>query len=716
MQIQATTYRSDVTDSSTGESRARFSTTDAEVNREVFEHAPPRALLCHMLMVLCACGGFAAGTPTQAQSVARPMIVVAASLTDARVAAASEARPVSATASNLADALALAKQYQSNCVVGGVDIVLALKLLRLESAIVIDERNSGSPDCPLTIRSATGWNARITGSVSVTDWQNDIGPRANELSEAARGKVVAVDLTALQIPYSSDWAARGHYWPLRPAIFEVFVGGLRVPAARWPNTGYAQIASVENTPWRNSFVLDAVRAQRWSGERLFKAVGYWKYDYSYESHPARLTAPREGVIALLGNGPRYGIAVGKRVFVSGVLAELDMVGEWYFDHDGRKLLIWPPSADPSRAHIELSKAETLLRFDGASHVVLRDLHLDMSTGDTIVVNKGTGVVIENNVVTQSGNRAINIREGTKHRISGNRIYRTGEGGVTVTAGDRQRLIRSEHQITRNHFSRTSDVIHTYRPAVFIDGVGTSVIENLFEDLEHHAVGFQGNEHLIEGNTFRRTVTETSDSGIVYTGRDWTARGTIIRNNTFFGARPYAGADTKGVYLDDQASGITVTGNTFVCVSGAVFLGGGNDNLVAQNVFIASSPPVYLDDRGLNWQREGWADPNSTLQKRLRAVPYDGSVYRSRYPGLAGILTDEPGKPKRNIVEGNVLLRSGPPWYYEGAIETNELREFKVAPLGDPRLGSTEQVCNNIDNATITAALMEVIRSSKNALK
>jgi hypothetical protein len=619
-------------------------------------------------------------------------------------------------ASDLAEALALAKQYQADCAPGGTEIVLALKVLRLEAATVIDKSNSGSQNCPLIIRSVSGWNARITGSVAVTTWQKYLGPRTSELPEPARDKVVAIDLKALQIPYSPDWAARGHYWRPRPATFEVFVDGLRSPAARWPNAGYTQIVSAQSKPKKNSFVLDPGRAERWHREPIFNVMGYWKFDYSYESHPARLITPREGLITLVDDGPRYGIAAGKRVFVSGILAELDTMGEWYLEQDERKLLVWPSSPNPDLSQIELSKAESLLRFNGASHVILRDLQLDMSTGDTIVINGGTDIAIENNVITQSGNRAIDVRGGTKHRISGNKIHRTGEGGIAITAGDREHLVKSEHQVAKNYFSKTSDVLHTYRPAVSIDGVGTSVTDNLFEDLEQHAIGFQGNEHLIEGNTIRRTTTETSDSGIIYAGRDWTARGTIIRNNTFFGARPYAGAETKGIYLDDQVSGITVTGNTFVCVSRAVFIGGGNENVVERNVFIASSPPVYLDNRGLTWQRESLTDPNSTLRRRLLAIPYDGPLYKSRYPELANVLDDKPGTPKRNVVKDNILFGSRLPWYYDDAAKTNELGEFKVVSRGGPRFGNSSQICDNIDNPPGAATLSELIRLSKEALE
>ncbi len=108
--------------------------------------------------------------------------------------------------------------------------------------------------------------------------------------------------------------------------------------------------------------------------------------------------------------------------------------------------------------------------------------------------------------------------------------------------------------------------------------------------------------------------------------------------------------TKGVYLDDQASGITVSGNVFERVEEAVFIGGGRDNLIENNKFIATTIALHLDARGKTRRY----DPNSALRKRLADVPYSQNLYKDRYPHLANILDDEPDMPKYNIARGNQI--------------------------------------------------------------
>jgi len=108
-----------------------------------------------------------------------------------------------------------------------------------------------------------------------------------------------------------------------------------------------------------------------------------------------------------------------------------------------------------------------------------------------------------------------------------------------------------------------------------------------------------------------------------------------------------------IYQDDQISGQAIHGNVFERCSRAVFLGGGNDHKVTNNVFLNCWRSVHLDNRGMNWQKKMATDPKDTLHKRLRAVPYKSDLWRKRYPELVGILDDDPGVPKRNVFRRNV---------------------------------------------------------------
>lgn len=133
------------------------------------------------------------------------------------------------------------------------------------------------------------------------------------------------------------------------------------------------------------------------------------------------------------------------------------------------------------------------------------------------------------------------------------------------------------------------------------------------------------------------------------------RGTIIRYNYWHHIQGPGRWGARGVYLDDQASGIAIIGNIFHRVTRAVFIGGGCDNLVENNIFVDSGPAVHIDARGLGWQKEATGDPKGTLRTCLAAMPYTGDLWSKRYPELVGILDDDPGTPKRNHIVRNISV-------------------------------------------------------------
>jgi hypothetical protein len=250
--------------------------------------------------------------------------------------------------------------------------------------------------------------------------------------------------------------------------------------------------------------------------------------------------------------------------------------------------------------------------------------------------------------------------GTDNGVLSCDLSDVGECAVILGGGDRKTLEAGRNYAINNRIYRFGRWVRTYRPAVFVYGVGNRVAHNVMHDAPHTAVLFWGNDHVLEFNDVSRVCAETGDAGAFYIGRDWTQRGSVIRHNYFhdLGAtlkRERGFTAVMGVYLDDQASGVTVFGNIFHHVDIGALVGGGRDNTLENNVFSACGRAISLDARGLN---ENYTDGN-TLFDRLKAVNHDRPPYSERYPRLAGILEDEPGKPKGNVVVRNVCV--GTPW-------------------------------------------------------
>jgi len=184
-------------------------------------------------------------------------------------------------------------------------------------------------------------------------------------------------------------------------------------------------------------------------------------------------------------------------------------------------------------------------------------------------------------------------------------------------------------------------------------------ERIIHDAPHAAILFGGNEILIEGNEIHRACLETGDVGAIYAGRDYTYRGNVIRRN-FIHHMGGVGCGSMGVYMDDCVSGTRIVENVLWECQHGIFLGGGRDFEVENNVLADCRMPIYADARGAAptpvWQNM----VNVTMRQRLEAMRCHEPPYLDRYPELAGLdvyLDAGMGvPPEHNRTARNIIVR------------------------------------------------------------
>ena len=218
---------------------------------------------------------------------------------------------------------------------------------------------------------------------------------------------------------------------------------------------------------------------------------------------------------------------------------------------------------------------------------------------------------------------------------------------------------------------------TYRPAIWIDGVGNYVGHCFLSHGPHSAIIYAGNEHLLEYNYISQVGLETSDVGVVYSGRDWTAQGTLIRFNMIAGSAAITEQKLQGIYLDDMASGTAVYGNVFFSIFRGIQMGGGRSNTIGNNVFINCHISIMIDARG-NGRQAYHVQPGGTVRERFTVVPVTSDEWISHYPGLAILMEDEFESPKYTQVFRNVLVNTSEILVSRKAIPYVE--QVKNAPL------------------------------------
>jgi hypothetical protein len=560
------------------------------------------------------------------------------------------------------------------------------------NAFELKAEDSGTTAAPVSYRAYGQERVTLSGGRAIDGFKPVTEPAVlSRLSDEDRSYVLVADLRALGITDFGEMKSRGFGRATTPAHCELFFDGKPMTLARWPNEGkFEQLAGFPAASGKGDdhggnigdlpggFLYSGDRPRRWQDTSDLWVHGYWAWDWanSYErvlslDHEKKLikTAAPHGL---------YGFRKGQRFYYLNVLEELDSPGEWFLDRGNGLLYFWPPGPiAPGKTLLSLLD-QPLLKLSDASHVTFRGLGLEATRANAVDIRGGTGNRIAGCRLRMIGDYGVVIEGGTNHRVVGCDIWDTGDGGVSVTGGDRQTLTPGGHAVENCHFQRQGRWSKCYVPAVLLSGVGHRVAHNLIEEHPHCAILYTGNDHTLEFNEIRRVALETGDVGAIYTGRDWTYRGTQIRHN-YIHDTGGVGMGSMGVYMDDCVSGGLIFGNIFYKVQRAAFLGGGRDHRVENNIFVDCNPAVQLDGRGMD-KSPVWHDMvYDFMKKQLAAVPAD--LYRRRYPEIAALdryyATNDGVPPGNNLVARNICVGKWTELNWHAKPESLELRDNLV---------------------------------------
>ena len=537
----------------------------------------------------------------------------------------------------------------------GVEVLVHPGIYALQAPLELTAVDSGTPKAPVVYRTAGG-KVRLLGGIVVAKWTRVSDPRVlRTLDPLARDHVMQADLKALGIAEYGSPGGGG---------LELFCDDKPMTLARWPNTGFAKIVGVLGKTERNVrgtkgcvegiFQYEGERPKRWQTEKDAWVHGYWFWDWSEQRHQIKSIDPGRHAIEVKPPYHNYGYRKGQWFYAFNCLSEIDRPGEWYLDRDTGVIYFWPPG-DVTRSEAIVTVQPTLLTMKDVSNVTWQGFIMEGARGTAIEMSGGTRNTIADCTIRNVGQWAVHVSGGTWHRVTGCTLYQMGGGGISMAGGDRTTLTPAHHLADNNHIHHFARVKRVYQPGITLSGVGNRAAHNLIHDAPHMAIGFSGNDHMIELNELYNVCYESNDAGAIYTGRNWTMRGTVIRHNYLHDISGFQGRGCVGVYLDDMFCGTEIVGNVFYRVTRAAFIGGGRDCAISNNLFVDCKPAVHIDARALGWAHahaDGWIE-EAKKKSTLSGIHYSKPPYSTRYPRLVTILDDQPKAPMGNVVTHNV---------------------------------------------------------------
>jgi parallel beta-helix repeat protein len=505
--------------------------------------------------------------------------------------------------------------------------------------------DSGLPNKEILWQGETGAQVTVSGGMPISCKKRD-----NTYWECPLSQLPA------NTKFIDSWRIKGN-----TPKFELFVNDQKLELARWPDHEWAHIKLPLDK--RNQFST-MEKLPDLTGDIKAAQVHIYPGNDWFDQYIGVDSVNKSANSIKLSTETSYDLASGRLFYLQNLPSLLNAQGEWLYDSKLKKIVFIPPIGIVPMKFM-LSSLPNIIIADNVNNLSFKNFSIQHSAGTAFAIKNSNNIVLDQLDIKNIGGKGVVIESGQNVQLKNSKVHHTGAQGVVVSGGDRNSLQAAGHVVQNNHFHHMGTTLLAYSPGMEVNGVGVKIAHNLMEQGPGIAIWIKGNEHLMEKNEIHHFCLQSSDCGAIYSGRDWSARGNIIRYNYIhdiigYGLKSVDAAKNqvvyqsphgaRGIYLDDGASGFEIKGNIIENPGSiGIQLGGGRDNKIINNYINTDGYALWVDNR---WPTYNWA----SNQKALDESPFKNSIWQQKYQELATPMHNKKW-PEGNRIEHNVIVGS-----------------------------------------------------------
>ena len=339
---------------------------------------------------------------------------------------------------------------------------------------------------------------------------------------------------------------------------------VRARAARYPNTGWLNVTTVNNQTKFTSTGIVSQSTDYYKGAILLMRPNQYRLE-------SRQITASTGQSLTFNAASDYSLVNGRTFLLINKLEFLDEAGEWYYDNATNTVYLWTLNGDsPSNYEIRGSVNDNGVVMENKSYVTVKNLNIlqQKINGINGVDPTTSNITIDNNDISDVESIGINIR-GAKNVIRNNKISGANAIGIKNVAGI-DGIIEDNQILNTAMFENlgTGGMLgQGTSMAISTTGNAQTIRYNRIINTAYVGIRFQGLNTLVENNFVDNVCTMLFDGSAIYTYAssltDIQSAGSIVKNNIV--VYPNGSA---GIAMDNFTQGVLIEGNTIAYGTGS----------------------------------------------------------------------------------------------------------------------------------------------------